>query len=140
MFNTAKTFSVHRRVHNHYTKRILNLILNRKNFFRRRSEALGRLIRGIQRFHGACPRQFVHPSIRQVRLRIGHKFIDGIGDIIIKPLIHTSILSSPHDGKSSLAVLICWIGGNNCIIQTDVHGIHILRKVKRIGQAQRTKG
>ena len=31
---TAKTFSVHRRVHNHFTKRILNLILNRKKFLR----------------------------------------------------------------------------------------------------------
>jgi hypothetical protein len=43
---TAKTFSVHRRVHNHFTKRILNLILNRKKFLRRENEALGRLIRG----------------------------------------------------------------------------------------------
>ena len=32
MFLAAKTFSVHRRVRNYYTKRILNLILNRKNF------------------------------------------------------------------------------------------------------------
>ena len=40
---TAKTFSVHRRVHNHYSKRILNLILNRKKFLRRRNETLGRL-------------------------------------------------------------------------------------------------
>ena len=32
MFLAAKTLSVHRRVHNHYTKRILNLILNRKKF------------------------------------------------------------------------------------------------------------
>ena len=38
MFYTAKTFSVHRRVRNHYTKRILNLILNRKKFLRRRNE------------------------------------------------------------------------------------------------------
>ena len=30
----------------------------------------------------AEPRLFVHPSIRQVRLRIGHKFIDGIGNEI----------------------------------------------------------
>ena len=82
MFLAAKTFSVHRRVLNHFTKRILNLILNRKKFLRRRSETLGRLIRGIQRFHGACPRQFVHPSIRQVRLGIGHKFVDGIGKVV----------------------------------------------------------
>ena len=37
---TAKTFSVHRRVHNHYTKRILNLTLNRKKFLRQENEAL----------------------------------------------------------------------------------------------------
>jgi len=37
---TAKTFSVHRRVRNHYTKRTLNLILNRKKFLRRENEAL----------------------------------------------------------------------------------------------------
>ena len=40
MFYAAKTFSVHRRVHNHFTKRILNLILNRKKFLRRGNEAL----------------------------------------------------------------------------------------------------
>ena len=40
MFLAAKTFSVHRRVHNHYTKRILNLILNRKKFFGRENDAL----------------------------------------------------------------------------------------------------
>jgi hypothetical protein len=40
MFYTAKTFSVHRRVRNHFTKRILNLILNRKNFLRRENAAL----------------------------------------------------------------------------------------------------
>ena len=37
---TAKTFSVHRRVHNHYTKRILNLILNRKKFLQRKNDPL----------------------------------------------------------------------------------------------------
>ena len=37
---TAKTFSVHRRVHNHYTKRTLNLILNRKEVLRRENDAL----------------------------------------------------------------------------------------------------
>ena len=41
MFLAAKTFSVHRRVHNHCTKRILNLILNRKKLLRRRNETLG---------------------------------------------------------------------------------------------------
>ena len=40
MFLAAKTFSVHRRVHNHFTKRILNLILNRKKFFRQENETL----------------------------------------------------------------------------------------------------
>ena len=40
MFYTAKTFCVHRRVRNHYTKRILNLILNRKKFLRRENETL----------------------------------------------------------------------------------------------------
>ena len=39
-------FSPSRRVHNHYSKRILNLILNRKKFLRRRNETLGNLIRG----------------------------------------------------------------------------------------------
>ena len=43
MFLAAKTFSVHRRVHNHFTKRILDLILNRKNLLRRENGALGRL-------------------------------------------------------------------------------------------------
>ena len=38
----AKTFSVHRRVHNHYTKRTLNLILNRKKSLRRENDALGK--------------------------------------------------------------------------------------------------
>ena len=42
MFLAAKTFSVHRRVRNHYSKRILNLILNRKKFFRRENDPLGR--------------------------------------------------------------------------------------------------
>ena len=42
MFYTAKTFSVHRRVRNHYSKRILNLILNRKKFLRRENDPLGR--------------------------------------------------------------------------------------------------
>jgi len=40
---TAKTFSAVstcRRVHNYFSKRILNLILNRKKFFRREDEAL----------------------------------------------------------------------------------------------------
>ena len=37
---TAKTFSVHRRVHNHYSKRILNLILNRKKFLGQGNEGL----------------------------------------------------------------------------------------------------
>ena len=75
---TAKTFSVHRRVHNHFTKRILNLILNRKKFFRRENDPLdkqkprqnrtphsARLWRltsfgetgVLQRFRGACPRK-----------------------------------------------------------------------------------
>ena len=40
MFYTAKTFSVHFRVRNHYTKRILNLILNRKKFFGRENDPL----------------------------------------------------------------------------------------------------
>ena len=40
MFYTAKTFSVHRRVRNHYTKRILNLILNRKQFLWRGNDTL----------------------------------------------------------------------------------------------------
>ena len=40
MFYTAKTFSVHRRVRNHYTKRTLNLILNRKRFLRRENDPL----------------------------------------------------------------------------------------------------
>ena len=35
---TAKTFSVHRRVPNHYSKRILNLISNRKKFLRREND------------------------------------------------------------------------------------------------------
>ena len=109
MFLAAKTFSVHLRVRNHYNKRILNLILNRKKFLRRRSETLGRLIRGIQRFHGACPRQFVHPSIRQVRLRIGHKFVDGIGDIVCLVFVETSRISRSQIGKSTLAVTICII-------------------------------
>ena len=43
---TAKTFSVHRRVRNHYTKRILNLILNRKKFLRQENEALDKQNRG----------------------------------------------------------------------------------------------
>ena len=34
MFYMAKTFSVHLRVRNHYTKRTLNLTLNRKKFLR----------------------------------------------------------------------------------------------------------
>jgi len=42
MFYTAKTFSASRRVHNHYSKRILNLILNRKKFLRRENDALGK--------------------------------------------------------------------------------------------------
>jgi hypothetical protein len=46
MFYTAKTFSVHRRVRNHYSKRILNLILNRKKFLRRENEALAKQNRG----------------------------------------------------------------------------------------------
>ena len=43
MFYTAKTFSAVspcRRVRNHYSKRILNLILNRKKFFGRENGAL----------------------------------------------------------------------------------------------------
>ena len=42
MFLAAKTFSVHRRVRNHYSKRILNLILNRKKFLQRGNGALGK--------------------------------------------------------------------------------------------------
>ena len=49
---TAKTFSVHRRVHNHYTKRILNLILNRKKVLRRENETLGK--QNCEGF-GVCP-------------------------------------------------------------------------------------
>ena len=49
---TAKTFTVHRRVRNHYTKRILNLILNRKKFLRRGNEPLGKPIRGKTRYRG----------------------------------------------------------------------------------------
>ena len=41
---TAMTFSVHRRVRNHYSKRTLNLTLNRKKFFQRENDALDRLI------------------------------------------------------------------------------------------------
>ena len=40
MFLAAKTFTVHRRVHNHYTKPILNLILNRKKVLQRKNVAL----------------------------------------------------------------------------------------------------
>ena len=43
MFPTAKpfsTFSTSRWVRNHYSKRILNLILNRKKFFGQKNEAL----------------------------------------------------------------------------------------------------
>jgi len=40
MFLAAKTFSTSRRVHNHFTKRILNLILNRKKFLRRENDPL----------------------------------------------------------------------------------------------------
>ena len=43
---TAKTFSVHRRVHNHYSKRILNLILNRKKVLRRENDTLDKQNRG----------------------------------------------------------------------------------------------
>ena len=43
---TAKTFSVYRQVHNYYTKRILNLTLNRKKNLRRKNETLDKLIRG----------------------------------------------------------------------------------------------
>ena len=46
MFYTAKTFSVHRRVRNHYTKRILNLILNRKKFSRQENDTLDKHNRG----------------------------------------------------------------------------------------------
>ena len=42
----AKTFSTSRRVRNHYSKRILNLILNRKKILRRENVTLGNLIRG----------------------------------------------------------------------------------------------
>ena len=52
MFYTAKTFSVHRRVHNNFTKRILNLILNRKKFLRQENEALGK--QNCEGF-GVCP-------------------------------------------------------------------------------------
>ena len=40
MFLAAKTFSASRRVRNHYTKRILNLILNRKKFLQRKNDPL----------------------------------------------------------------------------------------------------
>ena len=46
MFYTAKTFSVHRRVHNHCTKRILNLFLNRKKVLRRENDTLDKQNRG----------------------------------------------------------------------------------------------
>ena len=94
MFLAAKTFSVHRRVHNHFTKRILNLILNRKKFLRRRkwgfrqAKSAAKLPRALpaaqEAFYNAFaePRLFVHPSIRQVRLGIGHKFVDGIGKVV----------------------------------------------------------
>ena len=36
----AKPFSASRRVRNHYSKRILNLILNRKRFLRRENDPL----------------------------------------------------------------------------------------------------
>ena len=36
----------------------------------------------------AEPRLFVHPSIRQVRLRIGHKLIDGIGKVVCLKVIY----------------------------------------------------
>ena len=59
MFLAAKTFSAFstcpcRRVHNHYTKRILNLILNRKKFLRRRNETL--------RFRWGCPQLLSEPT------------------------------------------------------------------------------
>ena len=41
MFLAAKTFSVLRRVHNHYSKRILNLILNRKKVLRKTDNVAG---------------------------------------------------------------------------------------------------
>ena len=40
MFRAAKTFSASRRVRNHYTKRTLNLTLNRKKFLRRGNDPL----------------------------------------------------------------------------------------------------
>ena len=46
MLTRLKLFSASCRVHNHFTKRILNLILNRKKVLRRRNETLGNLIRG----------------------------------------------------------------------------------------------
>ena len=41
-----KPFNTCRWVRNHYSKRILNLILNRKKFFRRENEALDKQNRG----------------------------------------------------------------------------------------------
>ena len=49
---TAKTFSVHRRVRNHYTKRILNLTLNRKKFLRWGNDPLAK--QNCEVF-GVCP-------------------------------------------------------------------------------------
>ena len=46
MFLAARTFSARRRVHNHFTKRILNLILNRKKFLRQGNETLDKQNRG----------------------------------------------------------------------------------------------
>jgi hypothetical protein len=55
MFYTAKTFSVHRQVRNHYSKRILNLILNRKKFLRGENDTLGEKKRGKTRRGLAWP-------------------------------------------------------------------------------------
>ena len=46
------------------------------------------------------------PSVRQIGLGIGDEFVDGVGDIGIKPRINTSVLGRTHDGEASFAVTI----------------------------------
>ena len=74
MFHTAKTFSVHRRVRNHYSKRILNLILNRKKFLRRENDPLDkqkprRNCRAKDTKFKTPPRWHIHRGRRPSRAR-----------------------------------------------------------------------
>ena len=68
---TAKTFSVHRRVHNHFTKRILNLILNRKNFAATKRDFRQAKLRGFRGMSlavlDAPPRWHIHRGRRPSR-------------------------------------------------------------------------